>query len=304
METPHTEMPDADEAADDIEVERPPDLPEGTVVIFPNPEKQGRVKLGREEFMPYVTSRILLSGPPGSGKRNVILNLVRRMIPPPSHCHIVHCDPYTTEYDVLSSWGIPFTMYAVNDFPTLKNIEDPDDARGMAGSGVEKDKEEDSSEDEKPAETISPNPLVIVDEITADSLGTRGNHRFERLVNHVCTHRNTTLLCSIQSASNLRPMVRRGFNHYVMWKQPDIVLNKILAHRAGIHPDVLEALFSLTHDPHEFVWIDLDSPKDSQWRYRVMFEPVAYYPHPPANAEAAGDKKAPTEVVSTSVEVT
>lgn len=255
--------------------------PSDVMVIYPNPEKKGPVRLGLEEYMPLVTSRILFSGPPGSGKRNAILNLVRRMIPPPSICHLVHHDPNTEEYDILGEWGIPVLTYGPHDFPTLKNIEDPYDTKD--GKGVKKEDnsevEESSSDDEQPTKDVLSNPLVIVDEVTAELLGKKGCSRFERMVNHACTHRNTTLLCSIQSAASIPPIVRRGFNHFVLWKQPDEMLNKILARRTSITPAILNDLFGLLYDPREFIWIDLDSPIDSDWRYRVgMMSPIRVIP--------------------------
>lgn len=244
--------------------------PDDVMVIYPNPEKKGPVRLGKQPYMPLVTSRILYSGPPGSGKRNAMLNLIERIVPRPSVCHLIHHDPTTEEYDILGEWGIPVIMWSPQDFPTLQNIENPFSD------------EEDSTES-PPALS---NPLVVVDEVTADILGKKGCSRFERMVNHVCTHRNTTLLCSIQSASNIPPIVRRGFNHFALWKQPDEMLNKILARRTSITPSVLNSLFTILKDPHEYIWIDLDSPIDSEWRYRLGFmEPIRVIPRKPGDDE-------------------
>lgn len=243
--------------------------PSGVMVIYPNPEKQGCIKLGMDEYMPNITSRVLLSGPPGSGKRNVILNIISRIIPPPSVCHIVHQDPNTIEYDIIGEWGIPCKIYGPTDFPTLKNLDDPwsDDEAPEADDG------------ERTGGKLLDNQLVVVDEITADAMGKKGCHRFERLVNHGCTHRNTTLLCSIQSAVSLPASVRRGFNHFALWKQPDQMLNKMLAQRCSMRPEMLDDLFGLLRDPHEFIWIDLDSGPDSPWRYRLgMMEPITIEP--------------------------
>lgn len=256
-----------------------PQPPDDALVIFPNPEKAGRVRLGKGEYMPNVTSRILLSGPPGSGKRNLILNLISRMVPPPSMCHVVHCDPDTIEYDILADWGIPFHLYTANDFPTIDNIDNPNDDEPAPDTADDALKDPPDEPAEKPVGSgVLANPLVVVDEITDDALGKVGQHRFERLVNHVCTHRNATLMCSIQSASSIPAKVRRGFNHYIVWPQPDRALDEIIAKRAGVPSDMLNDLFGLLRDPKEFVWIDMDSPPDSEWRYRVGFEPVERYP--------------------------
>jgi hypothetical protein len=250
------------------------------LIIFPNPEKNGRIRLGPEEYMPYSSSRILLSAMPNCGKRNLILNIIHRMSPPPSACHIVHCDPLTIEYDCLADMGIQTYMYDPTDFPTLHNIVKPEDNDSAAESGGE------SGGDEAPpaGEGISTaaadeprlaNPVVIVDECTQDQLGRLGCHRFERLVNHVCTHKNTTLLCSIQSLLNLPPKVRRGFNHFALWKQADKDVNRLSAQRANVPPEMLDDMFELCKNRYDFIWIDLDATHDSPWRFRLNFyEPI------------------------------
>lgn len=242
------------------------------LLIFNNPEKKAKIRLGNEDYMPMSGSRCLVSGMPNSGKRNLIMNIIHRMCPKPSHCHIVHCDPYTNEYDSLADMEIPVYMYSPEDFPNLQNIMDPDNEQEN-----EKDKKEENDENdeninegpvpEKPLEF----PLVIVDEVTTDNLGKEGSSRFERLINHICTHKNTTCICSTQSIINLPAKVRRGFNHYALWKQADSNLNTMVANRAGIKQEILEDLFKLCNNQHDFIWIDLDVPMDSMWKYRLNF---------------------------------
>jgi hypothetical protein len=245
--------------------------PSDTLIIYDNPEKKGKVRLGEEEYMPNATSRILLSAMPGCGKRNLIFNILHRMKPPPSVVHLIHHDPYCTEYDSINEMGIPLLMYSPDNFPTLENIDDPFDKKG---SGVN-----DNSDEETDVRDPLGNPLIIVDEITTDALGKIGQHRFERLVNHACTHRNATLICSIQSLMSIPPKARRGFNHFALWKQADKQLNKLVADRASIKSDTLEDMFELCKDKYDFVYIDLDSPHDSQWRYRLNFiEPISILP--------------------------
>lgn len=262
-----------DPAGDNTAMEDPINniiTPTDGLVIFPNPEKSNRFKLGDEEFMPMSSSRILLSAMPGCGKRNVILNIIYRMKPKPTHVHLVHCDPSTIEYDCLGDLGIPFSIYSPSEFPTLENIENPNG--GELGDPDDEDAEEDA-DDDKP---ILSNPLVIVDECTHDQLGTHGSSRFERMVNHVCTHRNTTLICSIQSLINIPPKARRGFNHLVLWKQADKSVNQMAAVRAGVPYDMLCDLFELLKTKYDFIWIDLDQDIDNPWRFRLnMISPIS-----------------------------
>lgn len=238
------------------------------LIVFPNPEKGNKFRLGLEEYMPMSSSRILLSGLPGSGKRNVILNIIHRMKPKPNVVHLVHCDDQTIEYDCIADAGIPLVVYNPSDFPTIKNIEEPDVDYGNISPG-----EYDSDDTNEKNEKIAPlqNPLVIVDEVTTDQLGKVGSHRFERLVNHVATHRNTTVICSIQSLINIPPKSRRAFNHIALWKQADKAVDQMAAARSGIPYDTLRDFFGLCRSPYDFIWIDLDSDHDSPWRYRLDF---------------------------------
>lgn len=232
-------------------------------VIFENPEKKDRRRLGPWVYMPYSTSRILLSGLPGVGKRNLILNMIHKMDPYPSCIHVVHIDPLTSEYDALGELGIPVLIYSPEDFPTAGNIEEPEEESGEG----EESGESEGSEGEEKKKVGS--PLVIVDEITTDQLGRVGAARFERLANYVCTHRDTTLICSIQSMMSIPAKVRRAFNHFALWRQNDGILNKMIAGRCGVGMDFLEDLFSLCKNKHEFIYIDLDEGPDSVNRYRL-----------------------------------
>lgn len=255
-----------DDAAEPIEADK--------LIIFSNPEKKGTTRLGVEEYMPNATSRILMSGMPGSGKRNLIFNIIHRMRPPPSCIHLVHHDPETIEYNAVNDMGIPLLIYDPEDMPTMQNIENPFD--------------------EDPAPSLN-NPLIIFDEITTDSMGKKGTHRFERLVNHTCTHKNATMICSIQSMMNIPAKARRGFNHFALWKQADKLLNKLIADKASIRPETLEDMFELCKDKFDFIYIDLDSPHDGEWRYRLNFiEPISIVPIESAEIaaqDADGQKK-------------
>jgi hypothetical protein len=239
------------------------DPPKDCLVIFDNPEKGGRVRLGEAEYMPMSSSRVLLSGPPGSGKRSIALNLIMRMKPKPTVVHLVHCDENTIEYDCIADAGIPIIGYSPSAFPTLKNIEEPD---LPIGGDVSEDDEEKRGE-KKPLS----NPLVIVDECTTEQLGKVGSHRFERLVNHIATHRNCTVICSIQSLTNIPAKCRRAFNHIALWRQADKSVDQMAAVRAGIPYDTLRDFFGLCNSPYDFIWVDLDSNHDSPWRYRLNF---------------------------------
>lgn len=254
-----------------------------TLLIFENPDKLGDRPSGIDEAMPRWPFRCVFSGPPGCGKRNLILNLVYRLHPPPSAIHIVHIDPDTTEYSCLEELGVPIYIYSPEDFPTIENIQDPDPApigdsevdpvsleagEGGAAKGPMVDPEAvDESVD------LGSDPLVIVDEVTSDVLPPAMKSRFERLMNFGSSHKNTSVVCSIQSVVNLPPKVRRGFNNFCLWQQPDTAATTMAATRAGVPPAMLNEMFEgLCVDRlHDSIWVDCTQPPDSPWRFRLNF---------------------------------
>lgn len=258
--------------------------------IYENPDKVEPRPSGPGPWMPMWPFRALFAGPPGVGKRNMILNLIDRLEPKPSAVHLVHIDPDTVEYDVLQEIGCPIYIYDPSDFPTAENISDPVpvDYEGAprpegGGDGESSESErsersersEDTEDEEEIARHLSrvygTNPLVIVDEVTRDLLSPEQASRFERLVNFVSTHRNCAVITSIQGVTSLPPKVRRAFDNFCLWKQPDSAASVLAANRCGIPPAMLEDLFGLCHDRHESIWVDAAQPPDSEWRYRLCF---------------------------------
>lgn len=257
-----------------------------TLLIFDNPDKMGARPSGVDEAMPKWPFRLLASGPPGCGKRNLILNLIYRLHPPPSAIHICHIDAAdTTEYEVLEDLGVPMFYYQDTDFPSIENITDPEppvigdtETGPIELEGGKLAGKEPAVELEAPDEGIdmASDPLVIIDEITTDMLSPEGKTRWERLMNYGSSHKNTSVICSIQSCVNIPPKVRRAFNNYVLWKQPDKTATTMAATRAGVPPAMLEEMFDgLCEDPHDSIWVDTTQPPDSPWRFRLnMLTPI------------------------------
>ncbi len=255
------------------------------LLIFDNPDKKKTRPLGPDPAMPNACSRILLCGPPGCGKRNLCLNIIFKFDPPPTSIHIVHHEPETKEYKPLDDIGCPIYYYSPEDFPTPKNLESPDPP--PIGDTVDDD--EDSDEEEKdPIDLpeVESAPLVIIDEVTRDTLGIEGCSRFERLMNYGATHKNSTVFVMAQDITSIPPKARRGVNQFCLWKQPDKAAETMAATRAGVPPEMLQKFFQeLCHDKRDSIWIDCDVSPDSPWRFRLNF----LYPIQPTEAVQTGD---------------
>ncbi len=241
-----------------------------SLLVFSNPDKQGDRPSGPEEWCPRWPYRCCLSGPPNSGKRNHILNLVFKMHPPPSCVLLVHVDPETREYDILEELGVPLMVFSYDDFPTDENIKNPDPPPfGDTADGISSSSDSDSVDEPRSGADLGSSPLVIVDEITSDLLSKEMKVRFERLVNFTSSHRNCTVLCSIQDMMSLQPKVRRAFNHFDLWASPDANQAALVAKRAGIPKEMVQDLLKLCVERRDSIWIDCTRPSGDPYQFRL-----------------------------------
>jgi len=254
-----------------------PEPPQRSLLLFDNPDKVATRPSGDDEAMPLWPFRLLLAGPPGVGKRNMLLNLAFRLNPRPSSIHVVHVDPETPEYEVLEELGVPMYYWDAGDFPTVDDISNPPPAPiGAAGEADETaigDTDAAGDPDGPPEVPRGKraSPLVIIDEITSELLSSKGRSRLERLLNFGSTHRNASVCYSIQAVTNVPPKARRAFNQFCLWNQPDTSATAMAATRAGVPPAMLQQLFELCHDRHDSIWIDCDKHPDSPLRFRLNF---------------------------------
>lgn len=238
------------------------------LMVFDNPDKVINRSSGNSSFMPQWPFRLLVCGPPNSGKRNMLLNVIFRLDPPPSAIHIIHIDPFTTEYNQLELLGCPLYFYSPEDFITADNVSNPPLPETIGNIELTEDDEIDTT-------LFGTDPLVIIDEVTGDMLNKENKTRFDRLMNYVSSHKNTTVMCSIQAITSLPPRCRRAFNQYVLWKQSDHDANVMASNRAGVPYEMLQDLFKLCTNKHDSIWVDCDKANDAAGRFRLnMIYPI------------------------------
>lgn len=248
-------------------------------IIYENPEKEPPYRLGKGEYMPFNTTRLLMSALPGSGKRSLALNLIFEMDPKPKKIMIVHHDTDTIEYDILGNIGCPIEFYDVSNFPTKENLIIDDSEE----SDSEKSDSEKSHDMEQLHDSTANGYVLIIDEITADSLDKTNRARFERAINWMATHMNVFIICSIQSLMSIPVKARRGFSMFAIWKQNDDMLNTLTAQKAGVSVDMLKSMFSLLHTRYEFITVDTMRSADDPFRFAFCLKsPIIISEVPPA----------------------
>lgn len=211
-----------------------------SLLVFSNPEKEAH-EASDDPLVPDWPFRMLLCGPPNSGKRSTLLCILSHLEQWPDKTSVLHLDPETIEYADLSP-----AIYGPDDPP---NFEDFD--RGERN-------------------------LLIVDEVDINSLKKQAQSDVERLFGHGSTHRNTSIALCFQTFHKIPPAIRRACQHYILFKSCDKSELAQIALRAGVpKEDLLEMMGHILKDPHDSLWIDLTKAPDSPLRFRLnLWTPI------------------------------
>lgn len=253
-----------------------PELPHDALVLWKNPDKVEAYQLGDAPWMPFNTTRVLLSGVPGVGKSSVIRNILERVKPRFTSIHLVHLDSEGQhEYDYLFGLCPNVYIYGPKEIPSLANIDDPDGELDNDGDDNEDDTNESSTSSSGGRSPKAERPCLILDEITSDVLTPEGRTRLERHLGFTATHRSCPIFMSIQNLMAVQPKCRRLFDWYCLWRGPDREAHRVAASKAGIDLSLLDGLFSLCKTRYDFITTDCSRPPDDPYRYRLnLIEPI------------------------------
>ena len=220
-----------------------------TLLVFENPDKMGAgSRSGKEPFMPAWPFRMLLTGPPHSGKRNAALNIIVRLDPPPSKIFVIHLDPNTKEYDMLSDIA-PTETFSPDDPPNFSELEEADGATGR--------------------------PLVIIDEVASKLMPGEARKALTQLLTYGSTHKNTSIMMMYQNLTSVDPAQRRCFNLFALWKNADDAVVNLAAHRVGVPPEEMGDLMSLCKKPQDFIVVDTTRSPADPYRFRLnLIHPI------------------------------
>jgi len=172
-------------------------------------------------------SRILLLGPPNSGKTNIVKNLLIRAKPQFEEVIVIHGDPeYTCEYqDCENKDGDNIKM--------IDKVPAPDEFEGEVKT------------------------LVVLDDLEFKSFSKEQKKNLDRLFGYVSTHKNISVVLCSQDAFQVPSIVRRMSNVFVLWRMRDTDSQAAVARKSGIKSKELRAMFDqLCKHPRDSIWLD------------------------------------------------
>lgn len=193
-----------------------------TLLTFVNKDKRTHERWTRDRDLGNIPhpARIILAGPPGSGKSTAIKNLLLRADPPYKKILIICTDPNFTQ------------EYADVDHIALNECPHPKDFPGR----------------EKWA--------VILEDLDFTAMTRTQKYNLNRLFGYVSSHKNITIMLSVQDPIACPTFARRAANFFIFAKSPDVNATAAIASRVGMNKTLLLKLFGLCPQPYDTIWID------------------------------------------------
>jgi len=201
------------------------------VKVFKNADKEGWYESwdrNRDLLNFPHPFRCILSANPGSGKTNLIKNIILESKPWFKMIYLCHYDPDTKEYQDLD-------YVFLDDLPNGKSkLFDP-----------------------------KVKTLVIIDDYDFNSLTKDQLDNLRSLFKYGSTHRGISIIIATQDFFNLPPIIRRLANVYFIWKgSGDLDSLYQVGRRIGYTKDEFKTLMNLCKKKFDNVCIDMtvDSP--------------------------------------------
>lgn len=156
------------------------------LVVFKNADKEGWYESWKEKKskfdFPY-PCRIVVSANPGSGKTNLIKNILIRAKPYYKKVFVWHYDPNSKEYEDM-------------DVEMLTKIPNPTDQQFSSKRKT----------------------CLIIDDQEFKYLSHEDLRKLDRLFGYTSTHKGLTIIVATQDFFNLPPVIRRMSDVFCIWK--------------------------------------------------------------------------------------
>lgn len=164
---------------------------------------------------------------PGSGKTNLVANLLLKADPPFERVVVFHVDNETQEYDLIDGAEITNEVPMIDDFQHGQKT------------------------------------LLIVEDIDIKGLKPDERSRLNRLMGYASTHRGVSVLITAQQPSQIPADIRRQATVFFLWPSHDLRAQADFAARIGMRSEDLEQIMrKLMRSRYDFICSDLtpDSP--------------------------------------------
>jgi hypothetical protein len=225
-------------------------------LVFDNPDKRDAGDVSASELSwPW---RHCIVGPPGSGKRVLLLNQILRMQERPARTVVIHLDKTTREYDKVADEI--YTLDDGFDFTAL-------------GDGEQR-------------------TLLILDELPWANLKKDQRDSLVTLFRYGSTHKNCSIALLYQVFSKIPVEVRRMCSAFSFFPGCDRQELPHMSMAVGVDLLELKSLLCLTRSKQESITVDTAVPADHPLRYRLCFVwPIVR--NVPAKAAVAEKARAP-----------
>lgn len=169
--------------------------------------------------------RLIIGGPPNSGKSTIILNIILRVADskrPFEEVLLIHCDADNTE------------EYEDLDCEYLDEIPAPSDFEGKVKT------------------------LVILEDLELEHMNRDQRKNLDRLFGYVSTHKHVSVIATSQDPFRVPSGVRRCCNFFIFFKTRDMDSLARLARKTGLKGEDFKHLFdNICNEEHDSLWIDI-----------------------------------------------
>lgn len=209
------------------------------ILLLKSGDKQDREKWHKQRDLmdfPGGSFRAIISGPPSSGKTNLIKNIIIKANPLYDQVYLVHFDPYSKDYE-----DADVTVLEDGELPHNDDID------------------------------VNEKNLIIFEDINYESLSKEQKLDLASLFKYVSSHKNCNIIWSCHDpVTGIPPSIRRLANLYVIFRLPDVSSLSTIGSKCGINANDFQDIFkNFIKKQHDNLCIDMTSNTPAKLRINM-----------------------------------